>query len=154
LLAAAEGAPQVEVRDLYELYPDFIIDIEAEQQALLRHQRVVLQFPFYWYQAPALLKEWLDEVLAHGFAYGEQGQALAGKALACAVSTGGGAAAHQTEGHKRFPIEDFLRPFDEAARLCRMRYVKPFVVNGADVHTPADLAREAARYAAFLKGPL
>ena len=57
LLAAAEGAPDVEVRDLYELYPDFTIDVEAEQQALLRHERIVLQFPFYWYSAPAMMKQ-------------------------------------------------------------------------------------------------
>src|SRR4051812_40746296 len=86
LLAAAQGAPNVEIRDLYELYPDFTIDVDAEQEALLRHDRVVLQFPFFWYSAPALLKEWLDLVLTHGFAYGETGLSLKDKVMACAIS--------------------------------------------------------------------
>lgn len=154
LLAAAEGAPQVEVRDLYELYPDFIIDVEAEQQALLQAQRIVLQFPLFWYSAPALLKQWLDEVLTHGFAFGEGGTALEGKTLSCAVSTGGGAAAYQTEGQKRFTLDDFLAPIDQAAFLCRMKYAKPFVVHGAKINSPAALARAAGRYADYLKGPL
>ncbi|MDB5452638.1 MAG: oxidoreductase [Caulobacteraceae bacterium] len=154
LLAAAQGAPHVEIRDLYELYPDFTVDVEAEQEALLRHERIVLQFPFFWYAAPALLKEWLDLVLTHGFAYGEAGLALKGKVLACAISTGGGRAAYQTQGHNRFTIDEFLRPFDQTAHLCNMRWANPFVVHGAAVLNEADLAREAARYAEYLRGPL
>jgi glutathione-regulated potassium-efflux system ancillary protein KefG len=62
--------------DLYETYPDFAIDIEAEQEKLLTaHDVIALQFPLYWYSTPALLKEWLDLVWLHGFAYGEDGNA-------------------------------------------------------------------------------
>ena len=154
LLAAAQGAPDVEIRDLYELYPDFTIDVEAEQQALLRHGRIVLQFPFFWYSAPALLKEWLDLVLTHGFAYGETGLSLKGKVMACAISTGGGRAAYQTKGHNRFSIAEFLRPFEQTAYLCNMRWAKPFVVHGAAVLNEDDLKRESARYAEYLRGPL
>ena len=153
LLAAAEGAPDVEVRDLYELYPDFTIDVEAEQQALLRHERIVLQFPFYWYSAPAMMKQWMDEVLTLGFAYGEEGVALKGKTLACAVSTGSGGAAQQIAGESPFPVEAFLKPFDQTARLCQMDWAKPFVVYGADIVSPSDLTREAARFTAYLRGP-
>lgn len=154
LLAAAQGAPHVEIRDLYELYPDFTIDVEAEQAALVRHQRVVLQFPLFWYSAPALLKEWLDLVLTHGFAYGAEGHALKGKTMALAISTGGGKAAYQTEGHNRFSVAAFLHPFDQTAHLCNMRWAEPFVVHGAAVLTEQDLAREAGRYADFLRGPM
>jgi glutathione-regulated potassium-efflux system ancillary protein KefG len=154
LLAAAQGAPGVEIRDLYELYPDFTIDVDAEQAALLRHNRIVLQFPLFWYSAPALLKEWLDVVLAHGFAYGQGAGALSGKTLACSITTSGGRAASQTEGSRRFALEDFLHAFDEAAHLCGMRWAKPFVVHGAKVQTQADLVREAGRYAEYLRGGL
>src|SRR5215212_8334762 len=133
LLAAAEGAAQVEVRDLYELYPDFTIDVDVEQEALGRHQRLVLQFPLFWYSAPALLKEWLDQVLTHGFAYGASGLALKGKVLACAVTAGGGSAPHQTHGHDQAGIEALLRPFHDTARLCQMRWAKPFIVRGEEV---------------------
>ena len=46
----------LEIRPIAELYPDFQIDVAAEQQALLRHQTIVFQYPFYWYNMPAILK--------------------------------------------------------------------------------------------------
>ncbi|MEU3281800.1 NAD(P)H-dependent oxidoreductase [Streptomyces antibioticus] len=30
------------------------------------HSTVVLQFPFYWYSTPPLLKQWLDQVTPYG----------------------------------------------------------------------------------------
>ena len=60
----------VRLHDLYEAYPDFLIDVEAEQALLLEHDVIVFQHPVYWYSSPAILKEWQDLVLEHGFAYG------------------------------------------------------------------------------------
>ncbi|RTL87458.1 flavodoxin family protein [Ancylobacter aquaticus] len=68
-------------RDLYAEYPDFTIDVEREQQLLLEHDRIVLQFPMYWYSMPPLLKKWLDDVLTYNFAYGSKGDKLKGKDL-------------------------------------------------------------------------
>lgn len=42
----------IEVRNIYELYPDETINIKAEQDALLRSDRIVFQFPMYWYSVP------------------------------------------------------------------------------------------------------
>lgn len=41
-----ERLPEAEIVKLDELYPDFKIDVEAEQQKLLRADIIVLQFPF------------------------------------------------------------------------------------------------------------
>lgn len=75
---------------LYQLYPDFNIDIAAEQAALARADLVIWQHPMQWYSVPPLLKLWMDKVLAHGWAYGHNGIALRGKSLMWAVTTGGG----------------------------------------------------------------
>lgn len=40
-----ERLPEAEIVKLDELYPDFKIDVEAEQQKLLRADIIVLQFP-------------------------------------------------------------------------------------------------------------
>ena len=40
---------EIEVRNLAELYPDFNIDIEKEQQVMANADRIVLQFPLQWY---------------------------------------------------------------------------------------------------------
>ena len=79
------------MHDLYEAYPDFDIDVRREQELLAAHEVIVLQHPFYWYSAPALLKEWQDLVLEHGWAYGSGGTALRGKALLSAPSRPAGA---------------------------------------------------------------
>ncbi len=137
LLAGVSDLPGVTVRDLYELYPDFQIDVAEEQAQLSRHDIVVLQHPFYWYAAPALLKEWLDLVWEYGYAYGPEG-----KALLNAITTGGSADAYRSDGRNRFSLRQFLAPFDQTAHLCGMRYLAPFVVHrsmflkGADEIAP------------------
>jgi glutathione-regulated potassium-efflux system ancillary protein KefG len=149
---AADALPHVVVRDLYELYPDFTIDVSAEQKALKRAAAVVLQFPFYWYSTPAILKEWMDLVLTHGFAYGREGRALEGKHLACALTTGGGPFAYGARGVNRYGIADFLRPLEQTAHLCRMRWRKPFVVHGTAILDDGERDRSVERYVAWLEG--
>jgi glutathione-regulated potassium-efflux system ancillary protein KefG len=147
---AAQAAPGVIFRDLYELYPDFTVDVAAEQAAVKAAGAVVLQFPFYWFSSPALMKEWLDLVLTHGFAYGAEGHALEGKTFACAITTGGPQDPSPASGDERYGVEDYLRPLEQTARLCAMRWKKPFVVHGATIRTDAARDRAAARYATWL----
>lgn len=64
---------------LESVYPDGQVDWEAEQQQLLQYDRIIFQFPFYWYSSPALLKQWQDVVLTDDFAYGTDGGRLSGK---------------------------------------------------------------------------
>lgn len=130
LLNAARQVEGVTVRQLYELYPDFLIDVPEEQELLAAHDVVVLQHPFYWYSAPALMKEWLDLVLQHGWAYGEGGTALQGKTLLQAVTCGGSIDVYCSAGRHGHSVREFLLPFAQTARLCGMRYLAPFVVHG------------------------
>ena len=148
LVGAIADLDGVTVRDLYEAYPDFRIDVAAEQARLVDHDAIVLQHPFYWYSAPALLKEYLDLVLEHGFAYGSQGHALDGKVLMNATTTGGAEVAYQVGGRNRFTMRQLLAPFDQTAFLCRMTYLAPFVVHGAlrlDGHGELDAAERQYR---------
>lgn len=148
LAKAAKGLSGVTFKDLYETYPDFAVDIEAEQAALMAHDVIALQFPLYWYSTPALMKEWLDLVWLHGFAYGEGGEALKGKKLFVACSTGASAKAYHMHGYNRFSMDEFLRPLEQTAHLCGMDWETPFVVHGASVKDDAALKAEAERYKA------
>jgi len=152
LLDAAAAVPGVAIRDLYELYPDFTVDVGAEQAALAEARLVVLQFPLYWFAAPALLKEWTDQVLTRGFAYGPGGAALAGKGLLCAVSTGADEAGFRPRGPFGARVEAYLAPFQQTARVCGMDWLDPFVVHAAAVAGDGELAAAAARYRARLQG--
>ena len=130
LCKAVVDLPGVTFHDLYESYPDFAIDVKGEQELLLAHDLVVFHHPFFWYSTPAILKEWQDLVLQHGWAYGHQGTVLQGKALMNVLTTGGGEAAYQVEGHNRFTIRQFLAPLEQTARLCGMDFLPPFVAHG------------------------
>ena len=73
-----KALPDAEIRKLDQLYPDAVIDVEAEQKALLEADLIVWQFPFWWYSLPWLMKKWLDEVFLHGFSHGSTAK-LGGK---------------------------------------------------------------------------
>lgn len=60
LLEAALGAGhRVAVRNLYRLYPDYLIDVAAEQATLASARLVVWQHPLHWYGPPPLMKLWI-----------------------------------------------------------------------------------------------
>ena len=89
LADALRGMAGVDFRALYEHYPDFDIDISVEQKALERARLVVWMHPVFWYSVPALMKHWIDKVLAYGWAYGEGGSALHNKHCLWVPTTGG-----------------------------------------------------------------
>jgi glutathione-regulated potassium-efflux system ancillary protein KefG len=136
----------VTFHDLYENYPDFFIDIPREQKLLLQHDIIVWHHPFYWYSAPALLKEWMDLVLEHGFAYGAKGHALDDKKVLSVISTGGQKAVYSVEGRNRYTINQFLVPFRQSANLCRMDYLPPFVVHGSHTINRLKIEEYARKY--------
>jgi glutathione-regulated potassium-efflux system ancillary protein KefG len=150
LVQAIRQAPGVSLVDLYELYPDFMVDVRAEQKRLVAHHTVVLQFPVYWYSTPSLLKEWLDLVWLHGFAYGQGGTALRGKRLLAACTTGGDEESYRPDGVHRFSLQEFLRPLEQTAALCGMEWAPPFVLHGSAARGDAALAQEAQAYRARL----
>jgi glutathione-regulated potassium-efflux system ancillary protein KefG len=151
LAAAARGVEGVTVHDLYEVYPDFLIDVEEEQRLLMEHDVIVLQHPFYWYSAPAIIKEWLDLVLTYGWAYGEGGTALKGKIMLNALSAGGPEEVYREGGRNRFTIRQLLLPFDQTAYLCGMQYLAPHVIHGANQYADAaGIAPLVERYARLL----
>lgn len=151
MVAAVKKLPGVTFNDLYEAYPDFDIDVEREQALLLEHDVVVLQHPFYWYSSPAIIKQWLDLVLEHGWAYGAEGTRLTGKTMVQAISCGGSEQAYQPGGRNRATIETFLLPFQQTARLCGMQYLTPFVVHGTHRLTPSDIHQHTDNYVAWLQ---
>lgn len=146
LIKSVLHEPGITVNNLYEKYPDFYIDIIAEQQLLLEHDIIVWQHPFYWYSGPALLKEWFDLVLQHGFAYGEKGRRLEGKKAMSVITTGGRREIYSAGGRNHFTMNEFLIPYRQSANLCRMEYLPPFVVHGAHTILPEEIVNAASGY--------
>ncbi|MDJ0833961.1 MAG: NAD(P)H-dependent oxidoreductase [Gammaproteobacteria bacterium] len=131
-LAQATGKlPGVTLVDLYAEYPNLDIDVDREQQRLLDHDIIVFMHPLYWYSTPAILKEWQDLVLEHGFAYGSEGTALHGKIFFNALTAGGAESAYCPQGYNHFSIRELLQPMEQMALLCGMTYLPPFALFGA-----------------------
>ena len=128
MLDRAKSIDDIGILDLYATYPRFDINIDREQRRLLEVDVVVIQCPLFWYSTPALIKEWEDLVLEHGFAYGEGGDKLAGKKLLLAVTAAGPEEAYTPEGYQHYPIRTFLTPLEQTARLCHMQFVPPLVL--------------------------
>ena len=143
----------VTVNDLYQEYPDFLIDVEREQALIAKHDLIVFQHPFYWYSAPALLKEWQDLVLEFGYAYGNGAQALRDKWLLSVTTTGGSENAYRHSGSNTYTMAELLQPFDQTARFCGMRYLPPFVIhNTLAPITEAEILRHVRDYRQLLMG--
>lgn len=143
LLDAVADLPFVARRDLYELYPDFDIDVAAERRLLESVDLLVFQHPLYWYNMPALAKLWIDEVFGVGWAYGTGGNALVGKRMLWVVTTGGDFHAYAADGPHGHPFEVFCAPVRQTARFCGMRWADPLVVH--DAHTGRQHVRDAGQ---------
>jgi len=146
-----------EIRNLSALYPTFQIDVKAEQEALLKHREVIFQYPFYWYNMPAILKHWFDEVFTYQFAYGSQGDKLKGKYFIPSFTVGAPESEYHTLGEHHFKVYEFCKNLAQTAYYAQMKYVEPLYFHGTSVnagYTKEDIEAkakaQAQRLLAFL----
>lgn len=121
--------PKVKIHNIYETYPDWKIDVIAEQVQLEEYDRIILQYPLFWYSTPPLLKKWLDDVLAYGWAYGSSGGKLAGKEFGLAVSTGGAEDAYQESVYGT--IDQILKPMESTVKFINAKNIGRHIFHGA-----------------------
>jgi len=146
-----------EIRNLSALYPTFQIDVKAEQEALLKHQEVIFQYPFYWYNMPAILKHWFDEVFTYQFAYGSQGDKLKGKYFIPSFTVGAPESEYHTLGEHHFKVYEFCKNLAQTAYYAQMKYVEPLYFHGTSINAgykkediEAKAKAQAQRLLAFL----
>lgn len=123
----------IEIRNIHNLYPDYKIDIKAEQEALVRHQTVVFQSPFYWLNLPAILKHWFDEVFQYQFAYGSNGDKLKGKNFVPSLTVGASEEEYKITGKHHLRIYEFLKNVEQTAYYAQMNYINPICLYGTSL---------------------
>lgn len=143
---AAQKVDGVTCRNMYDEYPDFNIDLKKEKSILQKTDVLVFQHPFYWYNIPSLMKEWMDVVLEFGYAYGPTGEALKGKSWFQVISIGGPEEAYLPEGYNNFKVEELLRPYEQTAYLCQMNYLSPYLTYGARRIDYETVQKKASEY--------
>ena len=132
--------------DLYETYPDFYIDVKHEQNLLLENDIIIFHHPLFWFSIPAILREWMDLVLKHMWAYGKTGLALRGKKLFNATTTGGRKSMYQHHGFHGSTLIEFLAPIRQSAHVCGMDFLPPFVVHGTRNITQPEIKHHGEDY--------
>lgn len=154
-LATAAQNAGIEVRDIYALYPDFKIDVEQERQVLADTDRIVFQFPFYWYSSPALMKQYEDDVFTGDWAY-NGGNAIKNHEWLLAISTGSPKSAYQRDGRHFYLGPELLRPYQATNHLIQTKFCVPFISYKESYQTDEDLQRRAQAYVEYLQsaGPL
>ena len=154
--ALKQHADRFTVHELYAVYPQGKIDVAAEQKLIEPHDALVWQFPVYWFNCPPLLKQWIDDVLTYGWAYGSKGKALTGRKIALAVSLGAPAGDYRADGAVGCTVAEALRPFELTAKYCNADYRPPFTFHTIDSNAGYSeaaqqaVARSAADYLAWL----
>lgn len=151
LIEAIKEEAHVTVHDIYALYGSAEkIDVKKEQELLLAHDRIVFQFPLFWFSTPGLLKDWQDKVLEYGFAYGSEGSKLANKEFKIAVTVGSPEDAYQAGAYVHASMSELLKPLQTMALFTGMRYTQPFAVHRALKITDDELSQKALEYKALL----
>ena len=147
LLEAIKDEPAIMVHDLYTNYATIHdIDVKKEQALLLAYDRIVFQFPLFWFSTPGLLKDWQDKVLEYGFAFGHDGNKLAGKEFKIVVTVGSPEYAYQTGGYVQASMSEILKPLQAMALFTQMIFTQPFAVHRALKITDEELQEKAQEY--------
>lgn len=123
------------VHQLYAAYPDGNIDVAAEQKLIEAHGTLILQFPIYWFSCPPLLKQWLDSVFTHGWAFGSSATAFKGRAIGLAVSHGTPPQDYAHSGKVRHTLAETLVPFENVANYIGAKYLPPFGFHALEFFT-------------------
>lgn len=141
----------ITIHELYKVYSNENVDVAKEQQLIEAHDRIIFQYPLYWYSTPPLLKKWFDSVLLYGWAYGPDGNKTAGKEIGVAISTYGTEESYQATGFNRFTLREILRPIEALAHFISASYLPHFSLNDTSIVTDERLAQSSIDYINHIK---
>ncbi|WP_343558647.1 NAD(P)H-dependent oxidoreductase [Sphingobacterium sp.] len=142
-----------EIHQLHEKYPDEKINVLLEQQLIEKYNKIVFQFPFYWFNCPPFFKKWLDEVLTYGWAYGKSsGYRLAGKKIALAISVGIDEIEYSANGKYKYSLDQLTSPFEITFNYVHADYRPLFAYYGIEKHTSKEwIEQSVPLYLNFLQ---
>ncbi|SHK76557.1 NAD(P)H-dependent oxidoreductase [Chryseobacterium polytrichastri] len=142
------------VHELYQAYPDEKIDILKEQKLIESYDKIVFQFPFYWFSSPPLLKKWFDEVVLYGWAYGSKsGYKVEGKKISLAITAGIDEKGYSASGKYKYTMKELTTPFELTFDYIKADYKEPFVFYGIEQDASEEtIERSIPLYFEFIDG--
>lgn len=150
LKKAISNQSDITIHELYSEYPDEQIDVKNEQALMENHDRIIFQFPNYWYSYPSLMKKWFDVVLQKGWAFSGTYK-LEGKELGLAISSSAYPDDYRFDGQHRHTIEQLMTPFYSTSNIIRTKTLPIFNTFSELVDTNEKLEVHARRYLEYLR---
>ncbi|MGO2084186.1 NAD(P)H-dependent oxidoreductase [Vagococcus sp.] len=117
-----EACSELETVTIYRLAEYKATEVLVLQQLIRETDRLIFQFPLYWYSCPGELKIWIDHLWTPTLYQ----QNLVGKELGIVVSTGVSEEAFQAGGQEKFTLSELLRPFEALANKSKMLFMPIF----------------------------
>ncbi|ARO02282.1 NAD(P)H-dependent oxidoreductase [Lactiplantibacillus paraplantarum] len=124
------------------------LNVQREQTFIKSFDRIVFQFPMYWYSCPANLKQYVDDVFTRKFTIACK--FLSKKELGLVVTTGDSARNFQAGSLEKFTFSELLRPFEAIANKTGMRYLRPLVVDQFQYKSVEEKQRLLVEYLQYL----
>ncbi|GIU05630.1 MULTISPECIES: NAD(P)H-dependent oxidoreductase [unclassified Shewanella] len=150
ILKRLEALDLFKIHRLDEVYPNYQIDVQVEQDLLTKADVIVLQFPLYWSTYPALMKLWFDEVFTYNFAFGPNGDKLKGKKVILSITCGATESSYQAGEFNFLPLEQYLQAAMHPVKAAQMEIVDTVITfemnstpdEGGDQNTVMQLAQQ------------
>ncbi|AIM36736.1 hypothetical protein KO02_08490 [Sphingobacterium sp. ML3W] len=141
------------VHDLHQAYPDEKIDILREQQLIASHDKIIFQFPFYWFNCTPFLKKWLDEVLTYGWAYGSKSDyKMRNKKIALAISAGIDEHEFSVTGKYKYSMGQLLSPFELTFEYVKADFKGFFAYYGIELNSSEQMIEKSVhKYFEFIE---
>lgn len=132
LLESAKTLSNIKINNLNETYKNGVIDMESELELLKDSDKIIFQFPLFWFSTPSLMKEWQDRVLTH-IVYGSEPKLLHGKKFQIITTLGG--ARDSYDGHHGYSLDTILSPLTSVFKYCGCEVLETFAIFSAKVDT-------------------
>lgn len=155
LIKKLSDCNHVFINDLCEACNGGKFDIEKEQEKLVENDRIIFQFPLYWYSFPAILKKWIDDVFTPGFAYGRKGKEfgtkLVGKQFSIISTIGGVEAMYVPGGIIGLSMNELFKHIQATVEYVGGVYTNPHYIFGAAfLKNEDDLKEKADSYMDYI----
>lgn len=145
LCESIKNMPNITLHNLYETYPNAKIDPSKEMELLKSHDKIVFQFPLYWFSSPSILKEWEDVVFS-AILYNKEPKLLSGKTFQIVTSVGSPKEKYTADGRNQKNIEEILTPMILSATYLGMKTQEAFCVYNAMGMTDELLSESIPHY--------
>lgn len=136
---------------IHNLGNSYEFDVVKEQEMIKSHDKLVLQFPIYWFNCPPNMKKWLDDVFVEGWAYGKNNQ-MKNHKVSLLVSAGIKEKNYSKNGRYKYALSEILVPFEVSFSYMEANYQGFFASYGAEYDlTTNDIENDLPQMLDFIR---